>query len=88
MELTARCPDNVDAARDSLKRSPKKSLQRRSEKLVGIGLHVNANKTGYISILNGSSLKLVSFGLVSFVFNGISTLFRLFNAKAILLEEQ
>ena len=30
---------------------------------------------------------LVWFGLVS-LFNGISTLFRLFNAKAILLEEQ
>ena len=30
---------------------------------------------------------LVWFGLVSF-FNGILTLFRLFNAKAILLEEQ
>ena len=29
----------------------------------------------------------VRFGLVS-LFNGISTLFRLFNAKAILLEEQ
>ena len=31
--------------------------------------------------------RLVWFGLVS-LFNGISTLFRLFNAKAILLEEQ
>ena len=31
--------------------------------------------------------KKVWFGLVS-LFNGISTLFRLFNAKAILLEEQ
>ena len=31
--------------------------------------------------------KYVWFGLVS-LFNGISTLFRLFNAKAILLEEQ
>ena len=30
---------------------------------------------------------LLRFGLVS-LFNGISTLFRLFNAKAILLEEQ
>ena len=30
---------------------------------------------------------LVWFGLVS-LFNGISTLFRLFNAKSILLEEQ
>ena len=35
------------------------------------------------SILSG----LVWFGLVS-LFNGISTLFRLFNAKAILREEQ
>ena len=34
-----------------------------------------------------SQHKLVWFGLVS-LFNGISTLFRLFNAKAILLEEQ
>ena len=30
---------------------------------------------------------VISFGLVS-LFNGISTLFRLFNAKAILLEEE
>ena len=28
------------------------------------------------------------FGLVSLFFNGISTLFKLFNAKAILLEKQ
>ena len=32
-------------------------------------------------------LEKIRFGLVS-LFNGISTLFRLFNAKAILLEEQ
>ena len=32
-------------------------------------------------------VKFIWFGLVS-LFNGISTLFRLFNAKAILLEEQ
>ena len=31
--------------------------------------------------------KVIEFSLVS-LFNGISTLFRLFNAKAILLEEQ
>ena len=33
------------------------------------------------------SIRLEILGLVS-LFNGISTLFRLFNAKAILLEEQ
>ena len=55
---------------------------------------LKTNLTGH-SLINFSSVKvksirpiyLVWFGLVS-LFNGISTLFRLFNAKAILLEEQ
>ena len=32
-KLTARCPENVDAVRDSVGRSPKKSLRRCSEEL-------------------------------------------------------
>ena len=32
-KLTARCPDNVDAVRDSVGKSLKKSLQRRSQEL-------------------------------------------------------
>ena len=40
-----------------------------------------------VSCHNRTLVGEVWFGLVS-LFNGISTLFRLFNAKAILLEEQ
>ena len=32
-KLTARCPENVDMVRDSVGRSPKKSLRRRSQEL-------------------------------------------------------
>ena len=32
-KLTARCPDDVDVVRDSVRRNPKKSLQRRSQEL-------------------------------------------------------
>ena len=40
-----------------------------------------------VCVCGSAYQRLVWFGLVS-LFNGISTLFRLFNAKAILLEEQ
>ena len=40
-----------------------------------------------VRIRNKSKVSDLRFGLVS-LFNGISTLFRLLNAKAILLEEQ
>ena len=39
------------------------------------------------TLIQGATIYFVWFGLVS-LFNGISPLFRLFNAKAILLEEQ
>lgn len=32
-KLTARCPENVDAVRDSVGRSPKKSIRRRSQEM-------------------------------------------------------
>ena len=32
-KLTAKCPDNVDAVRDSVGRNPKKSFRRRSQEL-------------------------------------------------------
>ena len=40
-----------------------------------------------LNVKESCSLYIIWFYLVS-LFNGISTLFRLFNAKAILLEEQ
>ena len=49
------------------------------------GLHVSPNATGPSP--GTSAFSKVWFGLIS-LFNGISTFFRLFNAKAILLEEQ
>ena len=45
-------------------------------------LSVSLNYWYYVAIIG-----TIWFGLVT-LFNGISTLFRLFNAKAILLEEQ
>ena len=47
----------------------------------------------YVIIIYGgmyvrNMVRRIKAGLVSLFFNGISTLFRLFNAKAILLEEQ
>ena len=42
---------------------------------------------GRIHLVGTEEIINIRFGLVS-LFNGISTLFRLFNAKAILLEEQ
>ena len=56
-----------------------------------IKIKCTGNIIGTFEINNQSGkklfLKVLRFGLVS-LFNGISTLFRLFNAKAILLEEQ
>ena len=53
-------------------------------------LVVSKSLCGYVSNqvqYNMESAQYLWFGLVS-LFNGISTLFKLFNAKAILLEEQ
>ena len=51
----------------------------------------NAIMTTIMELANSGDdhlgISLLRFGLVS-LFNGISTLFRLFNAKSILLEEQ
>ena len=49
--------------------------------------NIEGGARGVMVIVVGNERGDSSFGLVS-LFNGISTLFRLFNAKAILLEEQ
>ena len=62
--------------------------KEKADKLLGMQVDITTERL--LQFLSSSALLCIFwiyFGLVS-LFNGISTLFRLFNAKAILLEEQ